>query len=782
MRRFALPLFVGLVLGSATVPVVIVGAARYDARNHAGDTASTDQAAAAAFSSLAPSFEANFGQADPRVLFLSHASGHAMFLTRDGAVLTLPTLDDQASTGSRASHTWSHPVGAALGFTFLDANRQPHISGRDPQPGVSNYLMGSDPDGWITDVPHFARVNYEDLYDGIDLTYYGNDQGELEFDLTVAPDVDPSLIRLAYTGALGLEIDGMGALVIELRGSEMRQPLPAMYQWVDGTRRQVRGTYVLHGPNEVGFVVEDYDPDVALVIDPVISHSTYLGGTGDEFPIWSDIDTSGNFYVTGITFSPDFPTTAGAFQEAFAGKADAFVTKLDPSGSGLVYSTYLGSKGFDVAIGLDVNSAGEVVVTGATSSPKFPTTAGSFEQHYSGGREDAFVTKLDAAGSNLVFSTLLGGQGFDEGFIAFFDAAGNVHVEGDTGSKKFPTTAGSFQSTYGGGPSDGFVTKLNAAGAALIYSTYVGGSDFDGAHDGWLDGAGNFYIDGLTASTDFPTTQGAFQTDSAGGLDAFAAKVDPTGSRLLYATYVGGSGDEDVLDMTADTAGNAFVPGPTTSTDFPTTAGAFQPSFQGGDGDGYVIKLDPTGSSAVYSTYLGGSGLDVAGAIRVDESGVAHIPGITASTNFPVTSDAFQPSYGGGPTDAFVASLSADGSTLLTSSFLGGSGEDGSAGSGAWLDGSGNFFIPGFTNSADFTTTAGALQTANAGGFDVFLVKLDLDATGGAAGGRARIVTTQRARADRCAGSCRGQAQEGSVAGPMRGQWPPDRPDWTSGP
>jgi len=196
---------------------------------------------------------------------------------------------------------------------------------------------------------------------------------------------------------------------------------------------------------------------------------------------------------------------------------------------------------------------------------------------------------------------------------------------------------------------------------------------------------------------------------------------------------VGGSGDEDVLDMTADTAGNAYVPGPTTSTDFPTTAGAFQPSFQGGDGDGYVIKLDPTGSSAVYSTYLGGSGLDVAGAIRVDESGVAHIPGITASTDFPVTSDAFQPSYGGGPTDAFVAGLSADGSTLLTSSFLGGSGEDGSAGSGAWLDGSGNFFIPGFTDSADFTTTAGALQTANAGGFDVFLVKLDLDATGGAA-------------------------------------------------
>lgn len=687
------------------------------------------QGATAAYGALSPHFEANLGQTDRRVLFLSRGHGYALFLTREGAVMKLPRADEGEAIEAPGSRTWrasEAPAEAAVGFTFVNANPHPRVSGLEQLSGVSNYLSGDDGSGWITNVPHYARVTYEAIYEGIDLTYYGNDEGELEFDFTVASGVDPSTIRLAYTGASDLRIDASGALVLDLADAELRQPQPSMYQWIDGTMREVQGRFALHGSNEVGFVVKDYDRGAPLVIDPVISYSTYLGGSADEFPIWSDIDSAGNFYVTGITFSPDFPTTPGVFQEGFARRADAFVTKLDPTGSSLVYSTYLGSKGFDLAIGLDVNSSGEVVVTGATSSPKFPTTPGAFDTKYNGGREDAFVTKLDPTGSSLIFSTFLGGQGFDEGFIAFFDAAGNVYVEGDTGSKKFPTTEGSFQTTFAGGGSDGFVTKLNPTGSALVYSTYVGGSDFDGAHDGWLDASANFYIDGLTASTDFPTTPGSFQPEHAGGLDAFAAKVDPTGSTLVYATYIGGSGDEDVLDMTADAAGNAYVPGPTTSTDFPTTPGAFQTTFQGGDGDGFVVKLDPSGSTAVYSTYLGGTAFDLAGAIRVDEAGAAHVPGVTASTDFPITPDAFQPAYGGGPTDAFVAILATDGSALSSSSFLGGSGEDGSSGSGAWLDGSGNFYVPGFTDSMDFPTTEGAFQTSNAGGFDVFLVKLEL--------------------------------------------------------
>jgi len=274
------------------------------------------------------------------------------------------------------------------------------------------------------------------------------------------------------------------------------------------------------------------------------------------------------------------------------------VAKLNRSGSGLVWSTYLGGDASDVGIGLDVDRHGNVVVTGETSSTGFPTTPGAFQRTFAGGPTDAFVTKLNAKGSGLLFSTFLGGQGgegFDAGFISFFDRAGNVHVEGDTGSPDFPTTPGSFQPTFGGGPGDGFVVKLRPNGARLVYSTFVGGSGADGAHDGELDKKGSFYLDGFTDSTDFPTTPGAFQPAFGGGPnDAWAAKLNKTGTALDYSTYLGGEGEEDVFDLTTDGSGSAYIPGQTSSTDFPVTPGAFQTTFQGGDLDGYLTKLNPT--------------------------------------------------------------------------------------------------------------------------------------------------------------------------------------------
>jgi len=480
----------------------------------------------------------------------------------------------------------------------------------------------------------------------------------------------------------------------------------------------------------------------------VITYSTYLGGSGDEFSIWSDIDRAGNFYVTGFTNSPDFPTTGGVFQPTFAGgDGDAFVAKLNRSGSGLVWSTYLGGDASDVGIGLDVDRHGNVVVTGETSSTGFPTTPGAFQRTFAGGPTDAFVTKLNAKGSGLLFSTFLGGQGgegFDAGFISFFDRAGNVHVEGDTGSPDFPTTPGSFQPTFGGGPGDGFVVKLRPNGARLVYSTFVGGSGADGAHDGELDKKGSFYLDGFTDSTDFPTTPGAFQPAFGGGPnDAWAAKLNKTGTALDYSTYLGGEGEEDVFDLTTDRSGSAYIPGQTSSTDFPVTPGAFQTTFQGGDLDGYLTKLNPTGTKAIYSTYLGGSGFDITGTVRVDRRGIAHVAGATGSTDFPVTSGAFQASYGGGPADAFLVLLSRNGSRLRFGSYLGGSGEDASVGAGSWLDGRGNWFIPGATDSADFPVTPGAFQTANAGGFDVFLVKINLEKRHKGSGQPTASVTVQ---------------------------------------
>lgn len=685
-------------------------------------------AAKDAYVALPLRFEPNVGQADDGVTFLSRGDGYTMLLTRRGAVLKLgrPAEPDTRPPG----HLMSKPAEqAVIGLRFDGANPDPVVAGRERLDSVSNYLLGSDPDRWFTGVPNYSRVAYRDLYDGVSLEYYANRAGELEFDFTLAPGANPGRIRLSYSGADELRIDPSGALVVRAGGAQVRQAAPVVYQWVDGVKREVQGRYVLRGASQVGFALGTYDRSIPLVIDPVITYSTYLGGSGDDNPIWSDIDRAGNFYVTGITFSPDFPTTKGAFQPSFGGgDSDVFVTKLNRSGSGLVWSTYLGGDAFDEAVGLDVDRHGNVVVTGDTGSTGFPTTPGAFQPTFAGGDTDAFVTKLNAKGSRLLFSTFLGGGSYDVGFISFFDRAGNVYVEGETGSSNFPTTPRSFQPTFGGGDADGFVTKLRPNGARLVYSTFIGGSGHDGAHDGELGKAGSFYLDGPTDSTGFPVTQGALQPTFGGGpTDAWVAKLNKTGTALVYSTYLGGAGEEDVLDLTADRYGNAYIPGLTSSTDFPVTRRAFQTTYQGGPLDGYVTKLNPTGTKAVYSTYLGGSDVDLAGSVRVDRNGVAHIPGITGSADFPVTRGAFQGSYGGGAVDAFLVLLSPDGTRLRFGSYLGGSGEDGSAGAGSWLDGKGNYFIPGFTNSADFPVTPGAFQTRNAGGFDVFLVKVALD-------------------------------------------------------
>jgi hypothetical protein len=662
-----------------------------------------------AFAALPLRFEPNLGQTDARVAYLSRGRDYALLMTQRGAVLKL-----------------ARAVGreAVLGLEFVGANRRPKISGRGRLAGVSHYPAR----GGLTDVPQYAGVVYRDVYDGVDVAFYSNRGRELEFDVRLAPGVNPGRVRLDYSGARELRVDADGALVVDAGGVQVRQPRPVVYQELGGIRRSLSGHYVLYGGDRVGFAVDGRDPRAAVVIDPVLSYSTYLGGSGLDFPIWSDIDDDGNFYVTGFTLSADFPTTEGVLQRTAGGAEDAFVAKLDPTGSRLVYSTYLGRAGTDIAIGLDVDQSGNVVVTGNTGSPDFPTTEGAYQRDYGGGATDAFVTKLDSSGARIVFSTFLGGSGDDNGFISFYDAAGDLFIEGDTGSPDFPTTPGVLQTTYGGGSSDGFVSQLSASGSKLRYSTFIGGSGADGAHDGWLDPSSNFYIDGFTESADFPTTPGAVQPSYAGGRDAFVAKVNPSGTALDFATYVGGSGFEDVFDLTIDRHGNVYVPGPTTSPDFPTTAHAFQPTYQGGEGDGYVIKLDRTGAALDYATYLGGSGNEQAGAVRVDRAGNAFVAGVTASADFPVTKDAIQDSYGGGVSDAFLVELNRRGSKLRFASFLGGGGEDGTFGAGGWLDGQGNWFVPGYTDSTDFPTTPGAFQPSSGGGLDVFLVKLDVRA------------------------------------------------------
>jgi hypothetical protein len=666
-------------------------------------------------------FEANQGQTASQVKFLSRGPGYTLFLTPTEAVLTLKQAKGKDSLRATRHALREHDL-TALRMKIEGANPSPRATGLEPLPGIVNYFIGDDPAQWRTNVTTYAKVRYDGLYPGVDLIYYGT-QRQLEYDFVVRPGADPSSIALSFQGADRLEVDAQGDLVLHTAAGAIRMRKPVIYQEGGGVRKEISGGYVLMGEHLVGFQVAAYDASRPLIIDPVLSYSTYLGGSGfDDQGLGIAVDAAGNAYVTGFTDSLDFPTTAGAFQPTLGGFGfnDAFVMKFNPTGSALVYSTYLGGRGGDEGLGIAVDAAGNAYVTGDTGSTDFPTTAGAFQP----GGPGAFVTKLDPTGGALVYSTYLGGSDFDQGTGIAVDAAGNAYVTGGTSSTDFPTTAGAFQTTFGGGLGfpDAFVTKLNASGTALVYSTYLGGGGIDRGFGIAVDAAGNAYVTGFSDSLDFPTTAGAFQVTFGGGGDAFVTKLNPTGAALVTSTYLGGSGADAGRGIAVDAAGNAYVTGETDSRDFPTTGGAFQPTFDGPDFDAFVTKLNPTGAALVYSTYLGGSEFDVTQGIAVDAAGNAYVTGETSSRDFPTTAGAFQMTIGG-VSDAFVTKLTATGAALVYSTYLGGGDID--RGFGIAVDAAGNAYVTGGTTSIDFPTTAGAFQSTFGGGFgDGFVAKI----------------------------------------------------------
>jgi hypothetical protein len=669
-------------------------------------------------------FEANRGQTHDEVRFLSRGPGYSLYLTAGEAVLALPG-----------------PV--ALRMSLAGASAEAHVSGLEELAGKANYFIGRDPAKWRTNVPTYAKVEYRGVYPGIDLVYYGN-QRQLEYDFIVAPGADPQRIVLDFKGVEKLEIDAQGDLVMHAAGGALRQHKPVIYQAIDGVRRQVAGGYVIKDAHQVAFQVAAYDQARPLVIDPVLSYSTYLGGAGIEEPWTIAVDATGNAYVTGSTNSINFPTTAGALDTSLGGSSDVFVTKLNATGTALVYSTYLGGSATEGgAIGVAVDSAGNAYVTGGTLSADFPTTPGALQTTAPGGG-DAFVTKLNAAGSALVYSTYLGGTGHEGGFFRIaVDTLGNAYVAGHTDSTDFPTTPGAFQRTFAGSNVTNYVTKLNATGSALVYSSFLGGSSIPFAGSFFkegiaiaVDSAGSAYVAGGTTSNTFPTTPLAFQPAFGGGLtDAFVTKLDPTGSVLVYSTYLGGSVNDEARGVAVDATGNAYVTGSTGSGNFPLTAEAFDRAL-GGNVDAFVTKLNAAGSALVYSTYLGGSGIEGGESIALNAFGEAHVAGATTSSDFPTVAAA-QATFGGGFTDAFVTKFNAAGSALAYSTYLGGTGND--DGLGVALDSAGSAYVTGQTDSTNFPTTPGAFQTSFGGGLtDAFVAKF-AEATPPAAGTAGKV-------------------------------------------
>ena len=689
-----------------------------------------------AYAKLPLSFEVNRGQAGPEIQFLSRGHGVALFLGSGDAAF----LIDQKNSGSprRQGHAKAaqdvsallSPFSGTLAADEPTANElQPGSSvashllrmsllgarsglqgvGVGPLPGKANYFIGDDPKNWQTNLETFAKVKYEGIYPGIDLLYYGNQQ-RLEYDFVVAPGSSPKQIQLALEGIDHARIDrSSGDLVLDSGGGEVRFQKPLIYQINEesstgggASRHFVDGDYILEADNRIGFQVAYYDSSKPLVIDPVLSFFTYLGGMLPDVALHVAADATG-IYVVGTTVSPDFPT-ASAFSSslhaAICGGSgpkifpcpDVFLTKLKPDGSGILYSTYLGGSRSDIGIGVAVDSSQQAYVVGETESTDFPTTNSGFQTSATSRLARAFLTKVSSGGSQLSYSTYLGGTPGSRGgsgdslndtfaTAVAVDSTGHAYIVGFTRSNSLPTTPGVVQPNAGansgaGGVqchtansflvpcSDGFVAKFDtiASGSgSLLSATYLGGSYYDVATGIAIDSSGNAFVVGATLSDDFPVV-GAFQPTrkpgrcgpfaSFGGgghvcASAFVAKLNATATALVYSSYLGGTGDTAALGVTLDASGNAYLTGTTNASDFPATVGVAQHSLATATcslagksvtcPDAFVAKVSSAGLLS-YATFLGGSGVDVGFGIAVDSTGNAYVAGVTNSTNFPTAS------------------------------------------------------------------------------------------------------------------------------------------------
>lgn len=647
---------------------------------------STRMTVSESYGRLPLSFEANHGQAQSEVKFLSRGSGYSLYLTSTEAVLALRKANVEAGNTS------------LLRMKLVGSNLQPAVTGLEELPGKVNYFVGGDSKKWHTDIPTYARVNYRDVYPGIDLVYYGNQQ-QLEYDFVVAPGADPNVVTLDFEGADKLEVSDEGDLVIRTAGGELRQHKPTVYQEVEGVKQEIPGAYVLLDKQQIGFRVGAYDANKPLVIDPVLVYSTFLGGSGSDQARGIAVDSEGNAYVAGFTDSLNLPIS-NAFQPVIGGgppgTGDAFVAKLNPAGSALIYSTYLGGNDGDSVYGIATDTNGNAYITGETLSGNFAIANPLFPSGCAAGRFNVFVTKLNPVGSALMYSTCIPNSS-GRGRAVAVDSIGNAYVTGDTSSINFPTI-NAFQPSRPGS-NDAFVFKLNATGSALIYSTYFGGSRVEIGNDIAVDAFGNCYITGETHSTDLPTTPGAFQITHAGGLkDTFVAAFNPAGSSLAYSTYLGGAGDEVGVGIATDSAGNVYVTGASSSSNFPITPGAFQTDLVPG---AFLTKFNALGSALIYSTYLerSSSATDVA----VNSLGEAYVTGNIHE-------------------DAFVIKLNVTGSAAMFFMKVGGNNSDIS--NGLSLDTSGHVYVTGFTNSTIFPTMNPLQATFAGGGADVFVMKI----------------------------------------------------------
>jgi len=702
-------------------------------------------------------FTQNQGQWDGRVLFRANAggvtgvwAGATMWFTTEGVTYQftrgVPSGVETAAGRvddpfGRLSHPNSATETQVIKASFVGANPNPEIVGEELLEYRCNYFLGENPTNWRTDVPNHRAIVYKEIYPGIDLKYYGAGDGKMEYDFIVQPGADQGQIAIRYDGAKEICVDENGQLVVETEWGTVVERQPVVYQ-VDGDRKiAIAGEYLLLDESIFGFRLGDtYQPELALVIDPVLTYSAHLGG---EFGVNSlgggiAVDAIGDTYISGSTRSSDFPTL-NPYQQyqglLDSGFLDVFVSKFSRTGDALIYSTYLGGLRNDVSSDIAVDAGGAAYLTGWTTSTDFPTqnpyqTASDLPtQNYKQSNPDTadihvFVTKLASSGNVLMYSTYLGGGESESGNAIAVDASGSAIVTGVTSSFDFPTQ-NAFQTDQGG--VDGFVTKFSPSGDAVLFSTYLGGGLADQANDVALDASGDAYLTGWTYSTDFPT-QNPYQASlgelilvpGSVGPDVFVTKLGSSGDALIYSTYIGGGHDDRGAAIAVDANGHAYVTGVSYGANYPVK-NPYQ--YHQGNEDVIVTKLSIAGDSLIYSTFIGGfEGImsDVGTDIAVDDAGYIYVAGYTNSTNFPVFKP-FQKNIAGA-TDNFVIKLTPSGQSCVYSTYLGGIADEYEV--GLAVANTGRVYVSGTTRSFDFPELGPFPVSVGGGVFDAFTTKL----------------------------------------------------------
>jgi hypothetical protein len=633
----------------------------------------------------APLFVENRGQWDARARYLARLPGVDAWVTDAGITYDVYRAD----SSSRGS---GHVV--AMRFVGTEGRARAHSEHR--LAGHHNYFIGNDPKRWASRVPLYDEVAIERLHEGIDARILFDDVA-LRYDLVVAPHADPSRIAVAFDGASSVRVDARGDLVIATSVGELTHRGLVAYQTFNGIKRTVQCRFVVEGTTRVRFELGSYDRSRPLVIDPIVwstfygaageslgaslavdsvgnvyfsgtaystgyptttgaydvsfnggidgvvtrlnaggattAYSTYIGGVDNDWPGRITIDRQGYAYVTFVTASQDYPTTAGVFDETANGAAfDIALTKLAPDGASLVFSTYFGGGGVEDNVDIAIDSARTIYLTGSTTSTNFPTSPTALYPTYLGGITDSWVARFAPDAASLIFSTYLGGDGTDVGSSIAVDSIGRIYVAGYTESTNFPTTAGVLQSTRVG-QQDAYIAKLNPAGSVLMYSTLLGGSAHEGVAYIEVDPDGYLYIAGLTSSSNFPLTEGSFQSVVGSQYVAF---INQAASQMIYSTYLGGLNDR-VSDAALAKQGFFCLTGQLSSRNYPTTSDAVSRTFRGGSFDAFVTIVRPSGGTLSYSTYLGGGGNDMGRGIGLDRLGDVYVSGQTTSADFPVT-------------------------------------------------------------------------------------------------------------------------------------------------